>query len=401
MYPIIVKAHDDDGGCASASLTVLVLNVAPTVVADPDLRGDEGSLLRLCAEYSDPGFDSPSGDTFEDFDGTIDWGDGTTDTIGIDAGPCMSSLTEIPGSPGNPTTGSLSGAHTYVDNGVYTVTMTVCDDDGGCGSDTTTVTITNVAPVVSITGPPSGSVFPVGTPVTFTGVFMDPGIADLHAWQWEFVSWDTVIGVNGGPCDIVKSDGTGTITTTFTFANPGVYSVKLSVEDDDCGSGSSTTVNGLPALVVIYDPSAGFVTGGGWINSPAGAYTAEPSLTGKAVFGFVSRYKAGAAKPTGDTQFRFIAAGLAFQSTEYDWLVISGARAQYKGSGAINGAGNYGFLLTVVDGDLPGGGGVDKFRIKIWDLSSGVVVYDNRLGASDDSEPTTILGGGRIAIQKG
>lgn len=39
-----------------------------------------------------------------------------------------------------------------------------------------------------------------------------------------------------------------------------------------------------------------------------------------------------------------------FHSVSYEWLVISGARAQYKGVGTVNGAGAYGFLLTATDG---------------------------------------------------
>ena len=58
-------------------------------------------------------------------------------------------------------------------------------------------------------------------------------------------------------------------------------------------------------LFAVYDPGAGFVTGGGWINSPTGAYTPNPSLTGKANFGFVSRYQDGANTPSGNTQFHF------------------------------------------------------------------------------------------------
>ena len=57
---------------------------------------------------------------------------------------------------------------------------------------------------------------------------------------------------------------------------------------------------------------------------------------------------------------------------------MAGARAQFKGTGTINGSGNYGFLLSSIDGQVSGGGGVDKFRIKIWDTNS-VVVYDNRM----------------------
>lgn len=100
--------------------------------------------------------------------------------------------------------------------------------------------------------------------------------------------------------------------------------------------------------------------------------------------------------PTGDTQFQFRVANLNFKSTSYDWLVISGARAQYKGVGTINGVGGYGFILTATDGDAAGGGGVDRFRIKIW--SAAGTIYDNQLGGGDNDDPTTALGGGSIVI---
>lgn len=56
--------------------------------------------------------------------------------------------------------------------------------------------------------------------------------------------------------------------------------------DKDGGVGQS-----VYQFVVMYDPAGGFVTGGGWITSPAGAYAANPALTGKATFGFESKYK--------------------------------------------------------------------------------------------------------------
>ncbi len=73
----------------------------------------------------------------------------------------------------------------------------------------------------------------------------------------------------------------------------------------------------LPASAVVYDPSAGCVTGGGWISSPAGAYTPNPTLTGKASFGFVSKYQKGAQIPTGETEFNYQIAGFNFHSTNY------------------------------------------------------------------------------------
>ena len=102
--------------------------------------------------------------------------------------------------------------------------------------------------------------------------------------------------------------------------------------------------------------------GGGWIDSPEGAYRLDPTLTGKATFGFVSKYKKGAHTPTGNTEFHFKAGDLKFHSSSYDWLVVNqnGENAQYKGSGTINGAGNYKFMLWASDKES------DTFRIKIW-----------------------------------
>ena len=58
-------------------------------------------------------------------------------------------------------------------------------------------------------------------------------------------------------------------------------------------------------------------------------------------------------------------------------------------------------LLTAVDGNITGGGGADKFRIKIWDMDNGgAIVYDSQMGAADDASPTTVLGGGSIVIHK-
>ena len=71
--------------------------------------------------------------------------------------------------------------------------------------------------------------------------------------------------------------------------------------------------------------------------------------------------------------------------------------------GTINGEGEYKFKIMAIDGDLQGGDGIDKFRIKIWEKDeqgNEVVIYDNQLGAGDDADPVTDLGGGSIVIQK-
>ncbi|PYV82115.1 MAG: hypothetical protein DMG05_28705, partial [Acidobacteria bacterium] len=131
------------------------------------------------------------------------------------------------------------------------------------------------------------------------------------------------------------------------------------------------------------------------INSPAGAYAADTSLAGKASFGFVSKYQKGATIPTGETEFNYQVANFNFHSSSYQWLVVSGSLAQYKGTGTINDSGNYNFLLTALDGSP------DGFRIKITD-SNSIVVYDNKISSDDtmNSQNTQALGGGSIVIHK-
>ena len=60
-------------------------------------------------------------------------------------------------------------------------------------------------------------------------------------------------------------------------------------------------------------------------------------------------------------------------------------------------------MISAIDGQLPGGGGTDKFRIKIWYTESNgteYIVYDNQLGVPDDDDPTTVIEGGSIVIHK-
>lgn len=250
---------------------------------------------------------------------------------------------------------------------------------------------TSAAATLVINAPPvitsfTGTATPValGTSASVAAQFSDAATGDTHGCTFTWAEGaSTTVGATAGAC-----------SSSHQYGAAGVYTVELEVVDDDGLRGSATL-----QYIVVYDPSAGFVTGGGWIDSPVGAYTAGPNLAGRATFGFVSRYKKGMTVPTGETEFNFQVGDLRFRSTAYDWLVVSGAKAQYKGAGTINAGGQYGFLLTALDGQVKGGGGQDAFRIKIWDIASGLVVYDNQPGSADDlTSSIQGLGGGSIIV---
>ncbi len=284
-----------------------------------------------------------------------------------------------------PFSSSATALHTYTDNGNFTATLTVKDSYGGIGTASVTVTVNTVAPTVE-----SALLAPVQikTAITAIASFSDPGTLDTHTAVWDWGDGTT------SPATVTETNGSGSVNGSHTYTSAGVYTVTLTVTDKDGGIGTSTYVS------VVYDPNGGFVTGGGWFNSAAGAYAADPSITGETNFGFVSKYQKGARVPKGNTEFQFNAGSLNFLSTSYDWLVISGNKAQCKGSGTINGTGNYGFMLTATDGQYNGGTAPDMFRIKITNNTDGSVVYDNQMNAADNADPTTVIGGGSIVIHK-
>jgi cysteine-rich repeat protein len=353
----------DDGGIENGdgcSDTCQLENTAPEVDAGGDAAVPEGTLFTRAGSFVDPDADT--------WTATVDYGDGADAEALALSGQ------------------SFTLEHTYGDNGVYTVEVTVTDSHGASDVATFQVTVSNVAPSVG----PIATVLdpvPVGTDVGAGADFTDPGFLDTHTAEWSWGDGATSTGV------VTETDGSGAVVGSHVYNEAGIYTIEVTVTDDDGGVGESVF-----QYVVVYDPAGGFVTGGGWIDSPAGAYPADPALVGKANFGFVAKYKKGATVPTGTTQFQFQAGDLNFHSSSYQWLVIAGARAQFKGEGTINGVAGYGFMLVGIDAGQPGGGDSDAFRIKIWDKATGEVVYDNQLGADDDSGAATALGGGSIVI---
>jgi hypothetical protein len=275
----------------------------------------------------------------------------------------------------------------FPDEGTYTVPVKVADDDGGSTTGTTAVAVTNVAPIVfSLVGPTD----PVrlGAETTILATFTDPGAEDTHTctFTWDDGTAPTTVGSG--------TTGSRECRANHTYAAAGVYRVGLTVSDGD----GATSAPAAYEFVVVFNPAGGFVTGAGAIISPAGAYTPDPSVTGRANFAFVSDYRQGANTPSGTTQFRFKSADLVVESVAYQWLVVAGTKAQYKGTARLNGEGGYGFLLTATDD-----GKSDRFRLKVWDIASGSVVYDNSRGASDDLDAANpqVIETGNITIHKG
>jgi len=355
------RIQDKDGGFTEYSAGVTINNAAPNVTAeDGTVAVDEGQIASNAGSYSDVpadtvGLSADVGSLVDNGDGTWNWSFASSD------GPAESTL----------------------------VTITAQDEDGGSSQASFNLVVDNVAPSLGAINVDNHLVL-VGTSINAEAAFTDPGTLDTHTAAWDWGDSTTSAG------SISEAGGNGTASASHSYSTPGIYTLKLTVTDKD-GADSTQSIYEYVVVSSLEAGEPGFVTGGGWIESPAGANAADPSLTGKASFGFVARQKEGRPTPDGNTEFK--TGDLHFKSTSYTSLLVAGATSQFTGEGTINGNGHYGFMLSVTDGQISGG--VDMFRIRIWDMDNGdAIVYDSQMGAPADAGATTPLGGGSIVIHK-
>jgi hypothetical protein len=173
-------------------------NRAPTAVPGGPYSGTEGGAI----SFNGSGSSDPDGDAL-----TYEWsfGDGNTSTAQ------------------NPT-------HTYVQDGSYTVTLTVRDGRGGSDTKTTTATISNVTPVVSA-GP--DATITAGQTYTLNASFSDPG---ADTWRCT-VNW----GYKGSKDTTIQNCTPGAISGSQTYTKAGTYTITVTVTETAGGSASGTS----------------------------------------------------------------------------------------------------------------------------------------------------------------
>jgi hypothetical protein len=379
---VTVTAKDNggtaDGGVDTSSpqtftITVNAVNDAPTFTAGSNITSAESGSLYTATGWATSMSAGPADEAGQTLHFEI-----TTDASRFITQPAI-----------NASTGTLTFRAKSTPNTPISLSVVLKDDGGTAygGVDTSvpatfTITITNVAPSgLAATLPVAPVQINTQAPVNVT--FTDPGPEDVHTVT---INW----GDATAPTVQTLTVGARMTQPSHAYAQPNVYVVTVTVADGDGGSISDTY-----EYIVVYDPDGGFVTGGGTIYSPPGAYKPALTVEGRANFGFVSKYVKNSATPTGSTEFQFQAGNVNFKSTNYEWLVVSGTKGQYRGYGTINGAGNYRFVLTVDDGTP------DKFRLRIWsDLQSddgnGSIVYDNQL-----ADPNDAFANAKAAIETG
>ncbi len=196
-------------GNDTAQATVNINNVSPSISSVSAPNGIEGGAISFSASATDPGPDT--------LNYTWDFGDGTA---GVGA----------------------SVQHSYQNEGVYSVVLTVSDGDGGTATQNQTVTVSNADPVLSaIVGDATGA---EGEQLSWTAVASDPG-SDTLTYSWSF--GDGSPGVSNSTLPVAS----------HTYVNEGSYQVSVVVSDGDGG----TTTSLLTVVVSNAAPLLSNLTG--------------------------------------------------------------------------------------------------------------------------------------------
>jgi hypothetical protein len=226
---------------------------------------DENGVVTLSGTFTDPG-------AFSTHSRAIDWGDGTSDAaarLGLGAR-------------------SFAVSHRYLDDNPAgtpsdrdTITVTITDNDNLTGTGTTPITVNNVAVVItSVTGSsPSSTPATEGASVTLSGTFTDVGTRDTHTAS---VDWGDGTST---AAQITESGGAGTFQAQHAFPAGGIYTVAVTVTDDDTGQASATVtmfvtgvgvqqINGQRALVAVGTAGDDSLT----INQASGQFVVHASF---------------------------------------------------------------------------------------------------------------------------
>ena len=205
-HAVVVTAKDAAGNQLQFTGSFNVTNLAPTVVAGPNVAINEGSTLTLTqTTFTDPN----SSDTHT---AVIDWGDGSTSTATI---------------TGSATSGSVTASHLYTDDGdsPYTVTVTVTDNLTASHTDSFQLVVNNVNPTLT-----AGSDQTINKGATLSlapATFGDVGSLDTHS---AVVVWG-----DGVHETVAVNQSAGTISGSHVYNVDGTFYPTIVVVDDDGG----------------------------------------------------------------------------------------------------------------------------------------------------------------------
>lgn len=252
-YTVTLTVTDDDGFTASDSIIVTVLNVNPDISSLAPATVYEGGAVTVNFEVTDPGSD--------DLEVEVEWGDGSTPSLIISHNDPQVGPDPYPSPEVNQRRLDKSAHHVYGDDGVYELTITASDDDGGFATSSHGIEVLNLPPSLTVT---SAAPISEGEDVTLVIDSMDLGSDDIYldvVWgdgtSAEMTYYND--GLSPDPPDSPLGNHPFSISEglSHTYGDDGLYDVIITASDDDLGKSSKTIqveVQNLLPTILAFGP---------------------------------------------------------------------------------------------------------------------------------------------------
>jgi hypothetical protein len=330
---ISVKIKDVGGATATASSTAKVADATLTPTAVTITPAEGLSFNGTVATFTDA---NPSA-TLSDFSATIDWGDKTTSTGTIAAG----------------TSGgfTVSGTHTYTEEGTNAVKVTIKDVGGATTTANSTANVADAAlTATGATLPASQGTVTNVTVATFTDANPNGTLSDFTAT----INWGDGTAASAGT--ITQSGSTFTVTGSHTFTTSAQFTVTVSIVD--VGGSTATATDTITVSIPLtpnqkwvsqvyldllhrpVDPS-GLANWSGLVNQGVSRtqvvldIEASPEYLTDVVENLYQRYLGRLADPVGLTDsVAFLAAGGTVEGLS---AIITGSAEFFQINGGTNG----------------------------------------------------------------
>jgi hypothetical protein len=268
------------------------------------------------------------------------------------------------------------------------VTWTATDASGNKKATTQKVTVVNASPVLNSVETPKSFLI-VNNPVSLTVNYSDNNI------KGATIDW-----ADGSDLETVIQPA-NSFEVLHTYLKSGSYSVYITLTDKCGGSTYSYT------SIAVSSPRSGSMSGGGWFNSPRGAYVNDQSTSGKVTFALHASNVNRNRIPNGYVVFNFHEAKLKFRSTELERFRLEDDAASVSAVGRLNGDRGYQILVSVAKGDRERNyignenhaSSIDLIRVKMLD-PNGNVIYDTQPGSPDDALATTLVKEGSVVLKE-
>ncbi|HLJ95117.1 MAG TPA: choice-of-anchor Q domain-containing protein, partial [Gemmataceae bacterium] len=248
-YTITVTINHETTTAQTVTSTATVSNPPVAASGGFSFSAVEGSgfTAQKVATFTDPG----GPETLSDYSASITWGDGSAATTG------SISL------PGGSTAFTVTGSHTYAEEGAYTITVTIGHETTAAQTASTIVTVSN-PPVTASGGFAFSAAEGAALGTQMVATFTDPAGPETLSDYTVSINWGDSTAATAGNIVLLSGSTTFSVTGSHTYAEEGTYTITVTVGHEN------TTPQTATSTATVSDPNV-IATGGSAFSASEGS----------------------------------------------------------------------------------------------------------------------------------